>query len=229
MKGENMATEKQLQANRANARKSTGPRSMDGKSMASKNSLKHGLLSKEILLQNEDPAEFQALSYQLCQYLEPIGRLEEELLNMIVADLWRLRRINRMEASILTINIFLEKAKRAEDRASSFENDFLPSFAGISNKREYDKAQKEAEEATKKATSDSTLIGGAFLQDATNYNGILKLSSYGTAIQRNLFRTLQQFDQLQGRRSRTPGSAPGTLDIEMSRSQPPAIIETTKD
>ena len=49
-----MATEKQLKANRANARKSTGPRSMEGKTMASKNSLKHGLLSQEIILQNED-------------------------------------------------------------------------------------------------------------------------------------------------------------------------------
>ena len=218
-----MATRKQLQANRENSRKSTGPRSMAGKSIASKNSLKHGLLSQTIILPDENPEEFQELSYELGQYFQPIGRLEEELLAMIVADIWRLRRVNRIEASLLTRNIFLEKAERARDRAWDFKISFLPSSEAVSNKRAYRKAQKEAEEATKNATSDSTLIGGAFLQDAEKYNGLQKLSRYETAIQRNLFQMLHQLGQLQARRSKTPGSVPNTLDIEMSRSRTPTI------
>ena len=223
-----MATEKQLQANRANARKSTGPRSMDGKSMASKNSLKHGLLSKEIIIPNEDPEEFQALSYELCQHFQPIGRWEEELLATIVTCIWRLRRVNRIEASILTRNIFLEKAKRARHRASSFEIDSVPFGPVITDKLEHRKAEKEVEEATKQATSDSALIGGAFLQDVEKYNGILKLSRYATAIQRDLIRTRQQLEQSQARRRRTPDSSPGILDIELSQSQTSTIQKPPK-
>jgi len=211
-----MATRKQLKANQDNARKSTGPRSVEGKLMASKNSLKHGLLSRTIILPNENQDEFQELSYELGQSFQPIGRLEEELCAMMVTDIWRLRRVNNIEASILTRNIFLEKAKRAEDRADSFINSFLPSSESISNKGAHRKAQKEAEEATKKATSDATLIGAAFLHDANNDDGMLKLSRYGTAIKRNLFRTIQEFDQLQEKR--TSIAAPDTIDIEMSPS-----------
>ena len=135
---------------------------------------------------------------------------------MMVDDIWRLRRVNRIEASILTRNIFLEKAKRAEDRAWSFINGFLPSPESISNKGAHRKARKEAEEATKKATSDATLIGAAFLHDANNDDGMLKLSRYETAIKRNLFRTIHEFDQLQEKR--TSIAAPDTIDIEMSPS-----------
>ena len=211
-----MATRKQLKANQDNARKSTGPRSVAGKFMASKNSLKHGLLSRTIILPNENQDEFQELSYELGQSFQPIGRLEEELLAMMVDDIWRLRRVSRIEASILTRNIFLEKAKRAEDRAWSFINGFLPSPESISNKGAHRKARKEAEEATKKATSDATLIGAAFLHDANNDDGMLKLSRYETAIKRNLFRTIQEFDQLQEKRESIP--EPDTIDIEMSPS-----------
>lgn len=91
-----------------------------------------------------------------------------------------------------------------------------------------DKAEKDVEEATKQATSDSALMGGAFLQDVEKYNGILKLSRYGTAIQRDLFRTRQQLDQSQARRSRTPDSSPGTLDIELSQSQTSTIQKPPK-
>jgi hypothetical protein len=38
-----MATEKQIAANRANANKSTGPKSVAGKERSSRNSIKHGL------------------------------------------------------------------------------------------------------------------------------------------------------------------------------------------
>jgi len=223
-----MATEKQMQANRANARKSTGPHSMEGKSMSSKNSLKHGLLSQGILLPNEDSEEYQALSYDLWQYFQPIGRWEEELVAMIVAAIWRLRRVNWIEASILTRNIFLKKAERARHRASSFEIDSLTIEPIITDRLEHRKAEKEAEEATKQATSDSALIGGAFLQDVEKYNGILKLSRYATAIQRDLIRTRQQLDQSQARRRRTPDSSPGILDIELSQSQTSTIQKPPK-
>ena len=55
-----MATRRQLEANRANAKRSTGPRSADGKAKSSKNSLAHGLTAQDIVIADEDPRRIRA-------------------------------------------------------------------------------------------------------------------------------------------------------------------------
>jgi len=52
-----MATQKQYLANQKNAQRSTGPRTSEGKALASKNAMKHGLLSQAIVY--GDPNEFE--------------------------------------------------------------------------------------------------------------------------------------------------------------------------
>jgi hypothetical protein len=54
-----MATEAQVQANRLNARKSTGPRTAQGKEKASQNSVTHGLFAREGVIRGEDREEFE--------------------------------------------------------------------------------------------------------------------------------------------------------------------------
>jgi hypothetical protein len=49
-----MSSPSQIEANRLNARQSNGAQTAEGKAASSKNALKHGLLSKDILLPNED-------------------------------------------------------------------------------------------------------------------------------------------------------------------------------
>jgi hypothetical protein len=58
-----MASEKQIAANRANARKSTGPRSSAGKKRASLNTLRHGLTSKQVRVAHAEMAERLAREY----------------------------------------------------------------------------------------------------------------------------------------------------------------------
>ncbi|MHC4445109.1 MAG: hypothetical protein ACYTA5_21125 [Planctomycetota bacterium] len=50
-------SEKQLQANRQNAKKSTGPKTPEGKARSSQNALKHGLLARQILINDDDPPQ----------------------------------------------------------------------------------------------------------------------------------------------------------------------------
>ena len=57
-----MATQAQINANRANALKSTGPRSAEGKSASRFNALKHGIDAASIVIPGEDPAEYEALA-----------------------------------------------------------------------------------------------------------------------------------------------------------------------
>ena len=53
-----MPTTAQRKANRQNAKKSTGPRTPEGKARSSQNALKHGLLARDAVMADEDPAEY---------------------------------------------------------------------------------------------------------------------------------------------------------------------------
>jgi len=81
-------SEKQLEANRANAQKG-GVKTAEGKEIVKYNALKHGLLAKEAVVTvgdgAEDPEQFNALVEDLSTQLKPEGTLEEMLLYVRVA------------------------------------------------------------------------------------------------------------------------------------------------
>lgn len=92
-----MATEKQIRANRGNALKSSGPKTSEGIAVSSTNSLKHGLLSRDGVLDTEDLSEFDAFHFHLRQSLHPEGEIEHELADRIASYLWRMRRVTSFE------------------------------------------------------------------------------------------------------------------------------------
>lgn len=95
-----MISDKQLQANRANAQKSTGPKTEIGKSIASKNAITHGLRSVNPVVDGEDRAEFNEFRNDMIVQFAPIGPMERLLVDRIVHSAWRLRRIGRIEVEI---------------------------------------------------------------------------------------------------------------------------------
>ena len=97
-----MATEAQRKANRQNAKKSTGPRTPEGKARSSKNALKHGLLARDAVMADEDPAEYDRQLQILEENLFPKNAIEFELVLQIADSRWRLRRITRIEAGLTT-------------------------------------------------------------------------------------------------------------------------------
>ena len=90
-----------IEASRKNALKSTGPTTLKGKSVVRWNALKHGLLSKEVIIEagdgKESKAEFGRFLAQLQVDLQPTGILEEMLVEKIAVCYWRLRRVLRCE------------------------------------------------------------------------------------------------------------------------------------
>ena len=88
-------------AHRRNADKSTGPKSTNGKAMVRFNAVKHGLTSKQAVLADEDPKDFDVLFDNLCAELRPSGALQWCLFDLLVTKVWRLRRAARIEAEIL--------------------------------------------------------------------------------------------------------------------------------
>ena len=100
-KGVHMTTKRQIAANRRNARKSTGPRSVEGKERSSRNAVKHGLTSRRAVLADEDPAQFLEYRIEVHADLRPMGALETTLANRITAQMWRLARIPAIEAEMI--------------------------------------------------------------------------------------------------------------------------------
>ena len=92
-----MASRAQIQANRSNAQKSTGPRTVEGKERASQNAVKHGLLAREAVIVGEDPAEFEMYREGMLRTLAPVGPVEEMLAERVVGLSWRLRRAERLQ------------------------------------------------------------------------------------------------------------------------------------
>ncbi len=91
-----MASLKQIEANRQNSSKSTGPKTHEGKSVAKLNAIKHGLTSQTVVIRGENPDEFDELRSDLEQALEPVGRLESDLVETIAICMWRRCRVYQM-------------------------------------------------------------------------------------------------------------------------------------
>jgi len=93
-----VVSERKRQANRSNAKRSTGPKDTR---RTRYNAQKHGLLSQAAIIQTgdakEDPRELESLLEALREDLEPEGRLEEILVDRIASCVWRLRRAQRAE------------------------------------------------------------------------------------------------------------------------------------
>src|SRR5262245_22207622 len=95
-----MTSERQAEANRQNAQKSTGPRTPTGKAVVALNSMKHGLLSRESLVKGESEADLIAFGKRLRVQLAPVGELELLLVDRIVSTAWRLRRLVAVETKL---------------------------------------------------------------------------------------------------------------------------------
>jgi hypothetical protein len=118
-----MTSEKKAEANRRNALKSTGPKTPEGKAAVSLNALKHALLSQEILLRGRRSGSPKGAGQKLRAELQPVGELENLLLDRIIASYWRLLRLGRIEAGIFAWERSEELAERAEREAHGYEWD----------------------------------------------------------------------------------------------------------
>ncbi len=95
-----MTTEARVAANRANAQKSTGPRTAEGKAAVTQNAVKHGLRAQAVVLPGEDGDEYARYRGQMGEQLQPADVQEIELAERIVGLSWRLRRAGRYHDAV---------------------------------------------------------------------------------------------------------------------------------
>lgn len=111
-----MTSMRQLEANRRNARKSTGPRSANGKHASRRNALRHGFTAETVIepLENlEEYREFEAAI--LAEYL-PQTPVEQELVRRLASLFWRLRRATSIETGLLRMQGEILHAFRSSRR-----------------------------------------------------------------------------------------------------------------
>jgi hypothetical protein len=113
-----MTSIKQWRANRGNARRSTGPKSLNGKLRSRQNAVRHGLTAETVIGVLEDPEDYQAFEAAIIADFQPITTIEHELVVRLASILWRLRRAVAIESGILNIQgEILRDRKAALSRA----------------------------------------------------------------------------------------------------------------
>ncbi len=88
--------------NRANSRRSTGPRTDSGKQRSSLNALRHGLTAASAVLPSEDQAAFDAHRRGFFDEYRPATPTESQLVQELADTSWRLNRIPLLEADLLS-------------------------------------------------------------------------------------------------------------------------------
>jgi len=223
--GENLMTsQRQIEANRLNAQGSTGPRTPDGKERVASNALKHGLTGKRVVLPNENPEEFDTFRSALWEELAPRGALEEVLAEEIVADVWRLRRVPILEATVhardepeLIVQAMIREIAQIKAAAEDPDSDLLLRMQKReltpAERKALDKAQANLKEAQAKLDEPTLRVTRVLERHADELE---RLWRRGEALRRSMFRTLHELQRLQALRAGEPVTAPAVLDVDVN-------------
>ncbi len=218
-----MPTDRQLEANRLNARRSTGPRTIIGKARVSSNALKHGLTGRDIVLPSENRHDYDAFRAGLIVSLDPSGDLEGLLADKIIADAWRMRRVPILEAALHRRGRHdraVDHAQAALDRSRSEETSAM--FSAISGRfTQISPARAEAERKLQQARiKNHNLLKRDPLLDATrvletSVDAFSNLWRHERALTRSLHRTLHELQRLQAVRAGEHVPAPAVIDLNL--------------
>ena len=170
-----IVSDNKVRANRANAKLSTGPKTLSGKEKISGNALTHGLTAEKHVIIGESIDEFNTFKDSMLKVYEPIGAYEEEIFIKLVELLWRLRRVGVIETGIYGNEILEYDADSYKPKASDkiTHSDF-----------------KEGDQ--RKVLKNQSLIGIAFTRDSTAGSSLLKLNT----IEGRLIGRVQMYEDL---------------------------------
>lgn len=95
-----MTSAARIAANRQNAKKSTGPKTAEGKEAVAGNAMKHGLRAQDVVCADETTRQYEEFAASLIADLAPADSVEEQLAQRIVTCTWRLLRMVNAEATL---------------------------------------------------------------------------------------------------------------------------------
>jgi hypothetical protein len=109
-----MSSLKQIEANRRNALKSTGPTTDEGKESSRCNAVRHGLTAETVIADLENAEDYQAFEAAVIADYDAQTAVERELVLRLASMLWRLRRATGIESGIFESMTPLDRLSRYE-------------------------------------------------------------------------------------------------------------------
>jgi hypothetical protein len=107
-----MTSLRQIESNRRNAMRSTGPKTETGKQRSSKNAIRHGLTAETVIEPVEDPEDYKAFEQAVTADYDGETAVERELVLRLASLLWRLRRSTLIETSLFQIQSEVPHGRR---------------------------------------------------------------------------------------------------------------------
>ena len=205
-----MTSLKQLEANRRNALKSTGPRTENGKHASRRNALRHGFTAETVIEPLEDPEEYRRFETAIVAEYLPQTPAERELVHRLASLFWRLRRATSIETGLLRMQSeilhWFRNSRRSTVRTREGEGALRSSDqTGPECRRdgpaERERAQElDAPRGRTDAPTPSRDIAISFLRLANLDSEIVdRLSRYEAALWRQLAQTLFTIQALKRR------------------------------
>jgi hypothetical protein len=99
-----MTSNRQIEANRRNALRSTGPRTEAGKLQSRRNAIRHGLTAETVIGSLENAEDYSAFEAAIIADYDAQSSVERELALRLASILWRLRRATAMETGLFEIH-----------------------------------------------------------------------------------------------------------------------------
>ena len=181
-----MASDRQIEANRKNARRSTGPTTALGKARSSLNAVRHGLSARNAVLPQEDHRAYLDLLASLKAELRPQGPLESFLVQQMASAQWRLLRTARMETGFFMAGI--DEVKHEEDHPHNSWSEPVP----LRRRRNL----TEDDEVTR--------LLGVLFQKNSGMDAFARLTRYENMLSAKYFGALRTLTNLR----KTPGPQP---------------------
>jgi hypothetical protein len=216
-----MTSPRQTEANRQNARMSTGPRTEEGKRQSRRNALRHGLTAETVIEVLEDIEDYKAFEAAIIADYDARTAVERELVLRLASLLWRIRRATAIETDLLRIQAeILRDRQIACEPATKFEQPphddvyrllKAPTRPGLrghpgngcDHGRFTDERNDEADDSAAMSADPSRGLTYCFLRLANLDNGVFeRLGRYEATLWRQIVQTLFALQPLRHRQDR---------------------------
>ena len=203
-----MATQAQTNANRKNAKKSTGPKTAEGKEASSQNAVKHGLFVKKAVVHDESQEEYDRHREAMLADWNPVGEMERIVTERLVNLSWRLQRAQRMQ-----------------DQAIDYLG--LKQLGSI-DREHFEDMYRDANDLfysdEPPVPKDYMLLGRLAVKDWANYRVLDRMIMYERRIESSMYRAMRELERLQKAREAAQPSWRG-LSLGSARDRP--ALEST--
>ena len=195
---------RQAAANRANGKLSHGPKTPEGKAIASMNAVKHGFFARDPLLAGESATEFAEFRARLFDALQPADATESLLADRVADAGWRLRRFPAVEAAMFTAELLEEQAALLRRKSQTMIDHRLQRSANADDALDPEACRQllqEEAEIREQLNSPQYALGRVFRRDARAGAGFMRLSRCEMWLDRVFHRSLRELHELQALRT----------------------------